>query len=305
MKVLFIASYNAGFYLPFITEQADALRDLGIDVEFFPVLGNGIRGYLSNRKKIIQKVHEYRPDVIHAHYGLCGVLANLQRSVPVVTTYHGSDINETSGLRFSRLSILLSAWNIFVSQKNIDIAKPSKKFTLLPCGVTFKTFKAQPQMEARKALGWLPNDKIVIFAGAFSDRMKNYPLAKEVMQLVPNATLVELKGYNREQVVHLFAAGDALLITSLSEGSPQSMKEAMACGCPIVSVDVGDVAERTAGLPGYYITSRNPQEIADALKEAIVFGRTQGRQRLIELGMTNENIAKKLLAIYQQVLKGK
>ena len=36
---------------------------------------------------------DFKPDIIHAHYGLSGLLANLQRSIPVVTTYHGSDIN--------------------------------------------------------------------------------------------------------------------------------------------------------------------------------------------------------------------
>ncbi len=305
MKVLFIASYNAGFYLPFITEQADALRDVGVEVDFYPVLGTGVCGYLANRKKIIRKINEWKPDIIHAHYGLCGVLANLQRKIPVVTTYHGSDINEKSGMCFSRISMLLSAWNIFVSQHNIAIARPRKNFTLLPCGVTLNTFISKNQVEARNVLGWMLDEKKVIFAGAFSDRMKNYPLAQEVMGLLPDVFLVELKGYNRQQVANLFAAGDALLITSLSEGSPQSMKEAMACGCPIVSVDVGDVLERTEGLSGHYITSRNPQEIAEALKEAIAFGRTQGRQRVIELGLTNEQIAQQLFAIYQQVLKRK
>ncbi len=313
MKILMVASYNAGFYLPFITEQAESLRELGVEVDFYPVLGSGVRGYLSNRKKIVRKINEWKPDIIHAHYGLCGVLANLQRKVPVVTTYHGSDINEKSGMRFSRISMKLSAWNIFVSERNIEIAFGTKKkeqkekmnYTLLPCGVTLKIFVEKTQERARRELGWSLDEKRVIFAGAFSDRMKNYPLAHEVMKQMDGVELVELRGYNRQQVANLFAAGDALLITSFSEGSPQSMKEAMACGCPIVSVDVGDVSERTERLSGHYITSRNPQEIADALRAAINFGRTQGRQRLIELGLTNEQIAQQLLAIYKQVLKRK
>ena len=117
--------------------------------------------------------------------------------------------------------------------------------------------------------------------------------------------LIELKGYTRDQVNAFMYTCDALLMTSKTEGSPQVVKEAMACGCPIVSVDVGDVAERTEGVEGcYVVSSRNPKAIADALKKAIAFEkRTKGHDRIIEAKLTNEQVAKQIIKIYVSILK--
>ena len=97
---------------------------------------------------------------------------------------------------------------------------------------------------------------------------------------------------------------DALLLTSKTEGSPQVIKEAMACGCPIVSVDVGDVSERIEGLDGcYLVRTREPKDIADALLQAIAYkGKTNGRKRILEMELSNEQVAKRLVEIYNQVI---
>ena len=143
----------------------------------------------------------------------------------------------------------------------------------------------------------------MLFAGAFDNPVKNAGLAKEAMALLPGVELLELKGYTREQVTLLMCAADALLMTSHTEGSPQVVKEAMACGCPIVSVDVGDVRWVTENVTGCYIAERNPDAIAARLREAMAFGsRTEGRERIQELGLTNDRVAEKLMAIYQSVI---
>ena len=97
---------------------------------------------------------------------------------------------------------------------------------------------------------------------------------------------------------------DALLLTSVSEGSPQVIKEALACGLPIVSVDVGDVKERTDGVEGCYVaSSRDPEELAGLLKTALSFdGRTKGREALLRDGLTSDAVAGRLLDVYKKVL---
>ena len=119
--------------------------------------------------------------------------------------------------------------------------------------------------------------------------------------------LIELKGYTRDQVYALMYSCAALLMTSKTEGSPQVIKEAMACGCPIVSVDVGDVAERTEGLDGCYVVpSREPKDIADALANAIAFsGTMNGRDRIVADGLANEQVAKRIMNIYKAVTNRK
>ena len=304
MKILIVASYNKNRFAPFIVEQVDALRQVGCEVDYFGVVGKGIKGYLSAFSALRKKIKTFKPDVIHAHYGLSGLLANLQRSIPVVTTYHGSDINLPKVLRFSKIAMKLSAWNIFVSQRNVDLAKPKKNYILLPCGVNLPNYVEEDICTVKQKLNWHPNKKYILFAGAFDNRVKNAILAQGSVSLIEDAELIELKGYTREQVTALFYAVDAFLMTSFTEGSPQVVKEAMACGCPIVSVDVGDVAERIEGLEGCYIAERNPQDIADKLNKVFSFNsRTKGRKRIIELGLTNDLVAKKLVEIYEEVLK--
>lgn len=304
MKILVVASYNKNRFAPFIVEQVEALKQVGCEVDYFGVVGKGIKGYLNAFASLRKKIKTYKPDVIHAHYGLSGLLANLQRTVPVVTTYHGSDINLPKVLRFSKISMKLSAWNIFVSQRNVDIAQPMKKYILLPCGVNLPNYVEEDIYAVKQQLNWKPNKRYILFAGAFDNRVKNAKLAQDSVSLIEDAELIELKGYTREQVTALLYASDAFLMTSFTEGSPQVIKEAMACGCPIVSVDVGDVAERIEELEGCYIAERNPQDIASKLQLALSLNsRTKGRERIIELGLTNDLVAKRLVEIYEDILR--
>lgn len=304
MKILIVASYNKNRFAPFVVEQAEVLKQVGCEIDYFGVVGKGVKGYLIAFSSLRKKIKSFKPDVIHAHYGLSGLLANLQRSVPVVTTYHGSDINLPKVLRFSKIAMKLSAWNIFVSQRNVDIAQPMKKYILLPCGVNLPNYVEEDIYAVKQQLNWKPSKRYILFAGAFDNRVKNAKLAQDSVSLIENAELIELKGYTREQVTALLYASDAFLMTSFTEGSPQVIKEAMACGCPIVSVDVGDVAERIKGLEGCYIAERNSEEIAKKLQKAFLLnGRTKGRDRIIELGLTNDLVAKKLVKIYKTIIK--
>ena len=379
MKILIIASDKGGKFAPFIEEQIAALQACDVEIIRYGITGKGILGYLRELPALCRLIRTERPDLIHAHYGLSGLLANLQRLVPVVTTYHGSDINEPAILRLSKIAMRLSAYNIFVSKRNVVLAlgdeamrllgdkakgtmdevkgeengkadapastpytlhsTPTKAFTpqytLLPCGVNIPQPWSEMQNQQVEQLTlnqWVQNvlntdAKHVLFAGAFDNVVKDPELAKSVIAFYNEAMgnrqwaidldanrqspmanrpikLLELKGYNRDQVNALMYNCDALLMTSKTEGSPQVIKESMACGCPIVSVDVGDVAERVSGVEGCSIVpTREPKDIAEALQKAIAFGeRTNGREKIVEQGLCNEQVAEQLLCIYKQLL---
>ena len=313
MKILLIASDKGGHFVPFIEEQITALEACGISVVRYGITGKGIMGYLRSLSGLKCMIIAERPDLIHAHYGLSGLLANLQRIVPVVTTYHGSDINLPKILRYSKIAIRLSIYNIFVSKRNIAIAQPKEKYTLLPCGVNLTDDQLTSRVEARKALGIADDAKVVLFAGAFANAVKDAPLAQAAIAAFPASTpytlhptpiLQELRGFSRAEVNCWMCAANCLLMTSKTEGSPQVIKEAMACGCPIVSVDIGDVAERVSGVEGCYVVpTRDPNDIAESLQKAIAFeGKTNGRDRIIEMGLSNEQVAQRLIAIYQSLV---
>lgn len=303
MRVLIVARCKQGRYAPFITEQVDAIEKKGVECRYLGVDGKGIVGYLRQIPKLRKAIRAFRPDIIHAHYGLCGLLANCQRRIPVVTTYHGSDINDPRVLRLSKRSIRRSRFNIFVSQKNVDIARPRKDYALIPCGISLEDYPVIDKADARRQMGLEPSVKYVLFAGAFDNPVKNAPLAKEALRQVPEAVLLELKGFSRPQVATLMQAADAFLMTSFTEGSPQVVKEALACGCPIVSVDVGDVRERVEGIDGCFISPRDPGALAESVREALAHdGRTPGRAVIEKNGLSNEVIATRIVSIYENMV---
>ena len=319
MKILIVASYNKNRFVPFVQEQGEALQAVGCEIEWFGIKRKGIVGYLREIPRLRKMIREVQPDVVHAHYGLSCLVANLAtRRVPVVSTYHGSDINESFARKLSKIAMHLSAWNIFVSQRIMDLAGALEgiKASLVPCGVNLPLPWSELQKQKVEQLTlnqWVesvldPNKKHVLFAGAFDNAVKDPELAMQAMKELKNkgvnAELIELKGYNRQQVNTLMCAVDCSLMTSKTEGSPQVIKEAMACGCPIVSVDVGDVAERTEGVSGCYVVpTREPMDIAEALRKAIAFeGKTNGREKILEYGLTNELVAKRIIKIYEDII---
>ncbi len=306
MKVLIVANNKPGQFSPFVSEQVKALTKLGVEFGFFGVDGKGAGGYLSNLMPLKKKIHEFQPDLLHAHYGHSGLLANLQRMVPVVTTYHGSDIHSKGlNLSLSKVTARYSAYNIYVSPWLLELSgyRGDNK-CIIPCGVDTTTFTPIERTEARKQLGLDKDEKFVLFAGAFDNEVKNSALAHAAVSLVPNTKLVELRGYNREQVNLLVNAANCLLMTSHREGSPVIIKEAMACGTPIVSVDVGDVKEVLADVDGCFISTYDANNIATNLMQALKFeGKTTGPQSIIQKGLSNDLIAKQIIEIYNDVIK--
>ena len=317
-KILIIASDKGGNFSPFVEEQVDSLNTIGAEVVRYPHRAHGILNYIKEIWHIRQAVRYERPNVIHAHFGLTGLAATLAAiglRIPVVITYHGCDINDAKIRPFSQFAMRLADWNIFVScQQMINAfgdenkAKKNSKWCILPCGVNIDTFDHSNVNEEWFNQNFLAK-KYVLFAGSFDSVVKNSILAKQAVEVYnsnyPDAPLelLELRGYTRDEVVALMYKCNTLLLTSIREGSPQVVKEAMACGCPIVSVDVGDVKERLTGLDGCYVaTSRTPEELAQLLEKSISFGRTKGREQLLDAGLDNVQIAEKLLSIYTKLI---
>ncbi len=306
MKVLIVCSKNSGKIAPFIMEQVDAIARLGVETDYFTIEQKGVTGYLRSRKALLQKIKDFQPNIIHAHYGLAGLLANLQRKIPVVTTYHGSDINNDKAFFFSRIAIAVSKFNIFVSNKNVKKANVKKNFALIPCGVDTDVFIPQNKVDCRERLGLDRKKKYVLFSSSFSNQVKNPQLAKDVVQKLKNVELLELKGYQREDVALLMNAVDCVLMTSHTEGSPQFIKEAMACNCPIVSVDVGDVKEVIGNTDKCFVCdSYDKEEIAEKLEVALKNDdRTNGKKRIEDLQLDSQQVVQKIKDIYNKIVVG-
>lgn len=303
MKVLFVCRYKTSYannVAPFIAEQAEALKAIGLDVEIFKITAYNWQNY----RLLLKIIKQFQPDLIHAHYGISGFFSNLQRKVPVVTTFHGSDINDSSVRLISKAAIRLSAYSIFVATDLVAKSGSTKNWSVLPCGVDTAIFRPIPKQLARRQLN-LPSDKrFVLFSGSFTDPVKNPGLAIDVASQLPNLRLIELKNYSRNEVVLLLNAVDACLLTSYSEGSPQLIKEALACNCPVVSVDVGDVAARLKDIEGCYVATYDRDELVKCLELVVnAQQRTNGRATLIAEQLDTTSIANQLKSLYQKILQ--
>lgn len=321
MRILEVSRYKneyAEHTLPFVKEQGESLRKAGCEVDYFLVQGN----YVKEVKALKQKIREFQPDIVHAHYGLSAIVAELQNEVPVVTTFHNGETYRWYINLLTSFFSLRAKHVIYVAQHIYDLVFfKAKHYSIIPCGVSLEDCVVMDKAEARKQLGWDAKKKYVMFGGAFDNLRKNYKLLAEAVECLKNEELndiecIEMRGLSRKDCVLRMNACDVFALPTKNEGSPQALKEAMACNCPIVATDVADIKHLLGGLPGHYVLpnkrgdaawwkgdEHSAEELAELLKEALAFeGRTKGRERIVELGYTNELVAKQIIDIYKEIL---
>jgi len=318
MNILFISSGNNKFGLsPIVKAQGDSLKKAGIEIEYFTVAGKGYSGYLRNILRLRKYIKANIFDLVHSHFFLSSFVATLSNPPRQVVSLMGSDAYH-SALWNWIIKRISKRWDatIVKSEKMRDILGLSNCI-VLPNGVDFEKFYPIDKQIARKKLGW-NKKRYVLFASSINRQEKNFTLAEEaVKELKSEVELVTLQDIPHDKIVYYLNAADVLLMTSKYEGSPNIIKEAMACNCSIVSTDVGDVRWVMGETEGCFLVSqkskvksqKEEQELvevtSDKLREALVFaekvGRTKGRDRIIELGLDSETVAKKIIKIYQEV----
>lgn len=308
MNVLLVHSGNAvtnSHDYTFVNEQGEALRKNEVNVYYYAVRGKGVKGYLSSFSGLKKAIKTNKVDLVHAHYGLCGALAVLQRRVPVVITFHNGETLTFKGKLISSAAAWLSKYNIFVAQHIHDkLFKVPKEYSIIPCGIDLKLLPLVNKEEAIKTMGLRTDVPNIMFGGSFSNARKNYPLAKEALELLPyEVNLIEMKGFSRAEVDLLLCGCDLFLMPTKSEGSPQVVKEALACNCPIVATGVADIPELLSGVSNCYTTGFDASEIANRVDTIIKSGqRSNGRDKVISMNLDNPLVAKRIKMIYEKVL---
>jgi len=175
---------------------------------------------------------------------------------------------------------------------------------VIPCGVNLDEFRPIPLAEARRLLGLPMSKPLVLWAGEYWQYEKRFELVEESLQVLrqrcPEAELVLVSGQPHSVIPLYMSACDVLVLTSRSEGSPMVIKEAMACNLPIVSTDVGDVAEVIAGVEGCYLVKPDPEDVADKLWKVLQWRqRTNGRDKIGHLA--SGPIAQRIIAVYNEL----
>jgi len=319
MKVLFVSSGNSAFFdiAPFVKSQGESLKREGITLDFYHIKGKGFSGYFKNISTLRKKIKDFNPDVVHAHYSLTGWVALLANSSkPRVLSLMGSDtygmVGEASRRTFFNLFMYVQVFcvqmfysSIIVKSENLRKSTWRKKSVhVIPNGVNFDRFKPLDKEECRKKLNLPLNKKIILFMGNPKEGRKNFVLVEKAVQKIGNTNLQISTPYpvTHENVPIYLNACDVLAFPSFKEGSPNVIKEAMACNCPIVASDAGDIVEVISGTEGCYVTSFDLDDMASKLNLALAFnGKTKGRQNIQH--MNEHVIANKLINIYGSICK--
>jgi teichuronic acid biosynthesis glycosyltransferase TuaC len=307
----------------FVQQQINGLQAIGVDVGvlFVDRRQEGPMAYYRLRTRIRSAVREFEPDVMHVMYGgvMADQIARRHHLRPVVVTFHGSDllgenlsgwarkIMSHYGVRCSRTAAGAADGVVVVARRLLRAlqgAAATRKVRVIPCGIDLERFRPMDPPSCRQKLGWNPGSFHVLFASGNSDPVKQPWLARAAVaqmgQAGQPAEMHLLTAVPNAEVPVWLNASDALLLTSLHEGSPTVVKEALACGLPVVSVDVGDVAERLEGIEGCHLALPEPAELAEKLCRVRRRGsRLDCRARVAELSILNT--AHRLRRFYEEI----
>jgi len=185
-----------------------------------------------------------------------------------------------------------------------DKLLPNTNSYIIPNGVDLSKFYLVDRKYACKNINISPFKKNVLFVGDKMRNVKNYKLAQEAINLNKSYEINFFNVWNvhNDEINLYLNSADCLLLTSYHEGSPNVIKEAMACCTPIVSTDVGDVREVIGNTEGCYICSYDPVDVVEKITMALEFGnRTKGREKIKHLEINT--IAEKIIQIYRQLWK--
>lgn len=312
MKVLFIASGNTIKFgiPPLVKIQGDSLKKSGVDVVFFPLVGKGFKGYLGNIFKLRKYIRNNPVDIIHAHYSFAGVVVSLINSnIPLVVSLLGSDVHADGYIKKIILRIMpLLSWKALIV-KSIKMSEKLQKNSahVIPNGVDISLFKPLDTIQCKKKLFWDVAKKHILFVADPARKEKNFSLTQNAINLIgcKDIELHHLENTTHSDIPILLNASDVIVLSSLWEGSPNVIKEAMSCNCPIVATNVGDIEWLFGNEPGHFIADFSPKYFAKKIEEALNYSqnikKTNGRRRILELGLDSETIARKIIDIYDHL----
>jgi glycosyltransferase involved in cell wall biosynthesis len=322
MKVLFVCSGNAENFgiVPFIKEQGESLKRYGVDIAYYTIIGKGLLGYLKAGFKLRKYLKNNYCDLIHAHFTKSGLAAIIgTHKIPIILSLMGSDaygeyIGEKKVLFVSRYLTLLTyiiqpfVKAIISKSENIEqhVYIKSKSY-VVPNGIDMDKFQLN-SIDHNDDFKFNPKKKRILFLGSKASKRKNIKLVQAAIShlKLKDVELINPFPVSHDDIPKYLNSANVLALSSFMEGSPNVIKEAMACNIPIVATEVGDVKWVLGETKGCYIASFTPEDFAAKLTEALKFsetiGRTEGEQRIRELGLDSETIAKRIIEIYKSLL---
>lgn len=308
LSVLSLVTSETSFYI----QQEEYLSSQGVEIDRLSVSGKEVvdggpeetRSYSHYLNALVEFHRNYTHseyDVIHANFGLTGPIALSQFRTPVVMTLWGTDLMGKYGPVTKRCANRCDGVMVRSEEMRELLSCTAR---IVPSGVDMDRFRPMPKADARTQLGWADDQYQVLFPYSPEYTRKNYPLAEQVVQraeseLGKEVNLQTISDVSHDQVPVYMNASDVIILTSSREGSPNTIKEGMACNVPLVTTNVGDVEERLRNVEHSYV-GESEDELVEGMIQALAAGeRTNGREEVREVSW--ENVTKRIIDLYREV----
>lgn len=320
MKVLWTHNFdpakrNAGC---FMHTAARGMEALGVEVqlEYLGNLRNPL-GIAAARRRVRRLARGF--DVAHAQYGSACALATVGCGVPSALYVRGSDWHPYSDTQLHPLwlhtrlahGMTLGVLRRFgaitcvserIAREVARCAQPCTEVVVLPSPIDLMRW---PERSGPRA-GRRPPHRVLFTSNSLANPIKRQGLLEAACEIASRQVgpieVVRATGIDHEAMPALVASCDAVACTSETEGWPNSVKEALACGIPFVATDVSDLATIAQKEPSCRIAAADPKAFARGLCEVLTSPVKRGlRQHVAHMDLPDSS--RKLKAVYERLLK--
>lgn len=302
----------------FMKEQVESLEKFGVENTIFFSDGSSVNKdkhhgakwlHLKNSIKLLGHVLTHRYDLVHCHSAISGLImlfSGVFLFKKCIISFQNDPEQGSDGKNFRKL------YRIFdkVIVKKHSIYDSWSKVVYLPNGCNTAVFRPIDKEECKRKLGLDLNKKYILFVDSNSakkrtqKRRDRFDATLSILRdkySCDNIEVLSMCSVKRDDVPTYFNACELHLLTSDLEGSPNSVKECIACNVPVVTTDVGNVRDVLSNVPNCYVCDTfNPEEIAENVYKVLSTAKmgTEIRDAFIAKKLDIDSVAKELYSIY-------